>query len=1375
MTPPIAKPAAPTCTPEDQKPVDLSPFQSLPDFNKLPNRYKKDEKLQQLYTAKASYLGIDQQLGNKDSKLDLAEVDAVLQKTKTTGTNSCTLLKQARFFAEIATQIKADLSKPVDLSPIDLSAFQILPELNAFLKIPAEVITNLFYVDQLKTIARTSKDAGQAQDAEKKASLILSNFITSMKTAGISDALQKEILSNPALFSAYQSAYNVQQFDYDKDGKISKEDLATVLKNLPEGFDKSSFLPENFLPDNREIALNAIITGFSLRRKMHLKSDANFLLAPTVVGLYMKAPQLVKNDPILSAVFSLVAKVEEGGQNPQTAPKISMTPIGEDQIVSRDEFLKSPQAQELKKKLNITNDQTLFAMVRERTETLLLPLHLWPSDLKELLKKDEMGKMTILQTQELSPDEIKSEMIINFLEMTSWGKFEQEKMDHEGSEGIVISTVTKIASGGKWSWNKHFQEDRPNQHRAERDGAIELLKNTMRSYDFQKVEDAINHMEKNGKGDQVKILREQCDLSRWMTVANIEDRKEQIKAMQQAAKDYRVGDYKFWEFPILPIPRLGSGGFFDRASHLENWTFKSPELPITVSIDNYLAATTPNNWHLTHKLDITNNGMEEVLLGQLVQVDPKTKQMSPTPELTELSQLLEKASKNELEDIKAAEAILAKTSLTSEGRETLTSLLNFKITLAKNLKIEQEVSKLDFYQALEKTSKEKADMILMAFRAIGSGETYEKLKPQLGGLGLNENDFDTLKSYLEKIKPLPKLKQISIMDTLFREAQFGDKEARVKELFHQNTRSNADNQEFSKLLEQSKLSATNKGHLFQAYENQPYTVEVATPASNEFLEITGKPRMTPDQKVDVSYSGSLHSGIRITVDRAVGVAMLAGPTLGGGGIGLAVAKADPKMALLGGATVGALGGFIASDQHGDAKKILGYTAGGAVLSGGTLLAMGKMFPGSMKDPLTSALYAAGAGATAGMLLSNEKKTDRNMILGGAAVGLSTYGAARFFKVKQLNPWWGAIGLGVAGTAFTVSPLGTDWRNKSFEVMKTPYRPWSDLAMMNLPGETFALYVDWYVGCKAMEGILGGVKAAGSMNAVEKIAEKLHVTPQKVTVGVGSLLGGGLGYLSADSKASSSDKWKQAGAGAALGGTFGLKNKTLFGAAVGGTVGYISTDPKASDSYKISKVLAGALAGGAVGYTFSRIMGSRAPWWSLGDEGGEVGLQWAKEQMASLEGQINFQKNALEKFNFSNPATVQAKQQMIVTLEAQLDALKRLTSDTKYGAFSRQALNQAAKMEKEASELVAKGGAEGAQGEQMYARYQDLLARSVMELEGMVKMETANKKTNQLLLSYIVADKMDNVTKPNLRVIPPLDEGFLKTPPRAPKGLNPSNP
>ncbi|MBL7684468.1 MAG: hypothetical protein JNK65_00325, partial [Deltaproteobacteria bacterium] len=254
----------------------------------------------------------------------------------------------------------------------------------------------------------------------------------------------------------------------------------------------------------------------------------------------------------------------------------------------------------------------------------------------------------------------KQEGLINLLHQTNWAKYQQETADHTGNGGIVLSTLTRFFSRGSWSWNDYFQKERPVGHFEKRKQAIETLATLFREKNIQKFEDAFALMRMQGQSEALHVLKQECKLDEYVRAFEKNDANEISESLLNIAIQAREGEYKFWEFPLIPLPRLGEGSLAQRASHLENWTLKSPELSLSAGLLNHVGTKTPNAYDFFHQRN--ENG--EIHFDQFLREGSIEKHKSRLSELFQKNTLTE-------EDKKEFEAMLAQSTLNGEQKKYL--------------------------------------------------------------------------------------------------------------------------------------------------------------------------------------------------------------------------------------------------------------------------------------------------------------------------------------------------------------------------------------------------------------------------------------------------------------------------------------------------------------------------------------------------------------------------------------------------------------------------------------------------------------------------------------------------------------------------------
>jgi hypothetical protein len=559
----------------------------------------------------------------------------------------------------------------------------------------------------------------------------------------------------------------------------------------------------------------------------------------------------------------------------------------------------------------------------------------------------------------------RADLIFHFLDQTSQHRFEQEKIDHAGPAGdsYIGQLVGWILF--KEPWNKHFQETRPEQHKKERGQAIESLKKTMQEHpELQKVEEALSYCDEKTKG----VLKKDLDIDRWTHVANAKTDLDRFRALDKLSDDYRAGKLPgFWDLNLVPCPRLGSGGWWDRAKHLKNWSWgKSPDLLLALAIDNYLGTEIPN----TDRSD--QEGRSLILVGQLSEADRKS-----------FGEMMEKAAKGELSDMKAAETLLGKATLTKEGREDLLSRLRLAMKGGENVKLFKEVSALPFLAVLN-PEDEKLKIINEVFGAVASGTLKaEAIETQLDLLEFSKEDTKGLQSYLRRVQVITPLSEDKGIDNLFHEAQLSDQEVRAREIFGKTNPTDAEKTEFKSILAKGKLLDENRQVLEFAFDHQEET-RISQAAQKEFWDILGSPKKrinpsTGKEEWDPHSVGNLHNSLLVAMERGMGMGIFAAPMLIGSG--------------------------------------LGYTI------------------------------------------------------------------SRLLNIKGLTPRWAAMAGGALGALFTLSPSADNLRTAGWEITQIPYRPWSDLAVADMPSEGLGLYVDLAASAIVTQGAIGMWRSFGATRSV----------------------------------------------------------------------------------------------------------------------------------------------------------------------------------------------------------------------------------------------------------------------------------------------------
>jgi hypothetical protein len=1275
MTPPIVPQGTDSASCTDLTPVDLTPFKDFPDLKNIPAANLVYPELRANLKTANLYLNIDDKkkgLGNGNGLLEKDELDQfIANNRKIFGpeTTACMLLQEARLLAAQAPQIKIKLGQAPDLTPVELAPLKALPYLDEFVKLP-KVINSM---DEFKALlAKTS----------------------------IPKELQEAIVQSEKIQTAYISARMLVESDVDpKDGKLSVEDLKKLFEQNPDASQASKNDPALILAQARIQIPVLALQGKQIQAALRLPSDPQTIDVNLVKGYVELAPKFFDADPDLKYLLEVIGNKNEKGQ-------IVLVPDATDGYFTLEEFKKNNVVQS-KVMGGAGSAEAQFAKIKAVLGLLEQPLYLWPNDLQEKLKNSgEDAYKNISSLQQLTLDQSRAELVLQFVQQTSDGKFEQNKVDHAGPAGnsYMAKLVGYIVFGEPW--NKHFQETRPQASKEERDAAIETLRKTMRERSqLNKVEDALTYLENNGNEKEAKILKEDCDIERWIKTANINEDVERYKALAKLSGDYRKGHWPgFWDFNLIPTPRLGSGGWWDRAVHLDNWSWgKESDAIVSLGIDNYLGTEIPNTYRADHE------GRSLMLVGQLSEADRKS-----------FGEMMEKAAKGELSDTKTAETLLEKATLTKEGREDLLSRLRLAIQGGENVKLYKEVSALPFLKDL-KQEDEKLQKLNTIFSSVTGGAVKaQAIEGQLEMLEFSKEDTQTLQTYLRRVQVLLPLPEDKGIDTLFHEAQLGDQEARARELFQKENPTDPEKVEFKSILAKGKLSDENRQVLEFGFDHQLEN-RIAEAAKNEFMDILGYPQkgmILKDDKMtqdwDPKSVGNLHNSIRTTVDRGVGLGMILAPTAAGGGIGYSLAKSDPRWGLFGGAVIGGGIGFTASDDN----------------------------------KVRNAFFGAGVG------------------------GATAYGFSRLFKVKNLNPWWGAAAVAALGTMFTISPYGENLRNMGWEIMKTPYRPWSDFSVADMPAEGLGIYVDFAVGTKAMTGVMDGVRLFGALEMGSRILALpgvSRISPwllrRKLTT---SLMGAGLGGLSGydlSSKKDGATIFRDVSMGA-VGGfsfTYGMLTNKLWtvtgaGAIGGGTFMYMNTDHKDVPKTIRNTVLGALAVGGMVFFLGKGLKVSMEKPTGLDAEIMRKTTPLTVEEVQALQAQ--------GKLKWLSPWAEQQYKQTLQQIEAgeamnmsaeRLEAMKRLAASYAKvgmeGAFPRYSSRILSYAMKHAEAETAEG----------LEQSQKTIMQGAADLQMMEKGTLTNDKLAKVMLIGAFADKVDGKVKPGTPLIPKFNENFNGVP------------
>ncbi|GEM_PF-6859827 len=867
----MAPPALPGSPPAvnnacDLSPIHLATFKQLPPFDKLPPAQQADSQVKMFYGMVQATFAIDQSFGDNNESLSSIEVDQFIKANPQDNPEftTCNFMGQIRSFLTDFPKLKAALDKGPDTTPIPLAGLKSLPELEKFPILNEEDF----------------KDSNVVQ--------------SKLSASALSEPFKKLFSERSDILFAYFLAQAYLASDLDKNGELSLKDLQTLLAQKGQtGIDATLMLSQA-----RETIAQASELGFQIRGQEKLPQDPNAFDLSTFFGLAQVAAELILADPTLSAILDIVAPIAaDGKRNP--VPEIS------------DGYLSVEKLEKLiKKNPSITLDaKSAFEHLQSLESALSLPYSLWPSDLQNLLEsagEDTKDKISLVQN--LSEDYRKTDFVIRMLEQLSASQYEQQKLDHAGTEGSFLSGLSYVITGGHWSWNKHFQEEKPQLEKEGRDAAISTLKEVLKKNKFEKIEEAIGYMAANGKFAEVTLLKGECELDQWVEISKETKDVDRNQKIREMATYFREGRYKFWEFPILPLPRLGKGGFFERASSLSNWTFKSPELIETLALDNYLAGKTPNLF------DLKNNPGIEDLAAQLNEADRKT-----------LQDLFNKLQKGQDVEVEKIPGFLVSTSLTPEGQEEILVQTRASLTILENTRLLQNSDLQAQFKALPDAQAKEAESILKG--VAGLNIPKEAALQHFKESNYPSKFYDEAEKVFKKMGTQTMKAPASRLEVLFREARFPN-EARVREIFNLAQPSALDKAEFSAAVKASKLSASNQANLLAAFLIQPNN-QIAEAAQDEFFAILGYPTKDPASgEWDRTKTGSLHTAIKSTAAKGIfGVGLYTAPTAVGGGFGWALGKLPIIARVLGtrspviGATVfGAIGAAWTLSPYGEGLR-----------------------------------------------------------------------------------------------------------------------------------------------------------------------------------------------------------------------------------------------------------------------------------------------------------------------------------------------------------------------------------------------------------------------------------------------------------------------
>lgn len=1005
MSPPIpgAGAAAPVsaCTAEELNPISLDPFKTFPEIGTIPNHNQKSPLVKTFYAAAGTALAIDEKIGNKNGHLESGEVDKFLQSNPDAASmlgSSCDFMRGIRQFTLNTETLKTEFFKPADLSPLDLNLLRILPYLDLF---------------------------PEFQSAELSDKKILEEKINASQ---IPAEFKTKLTSNQTLFFQYYMAKAYLLADVDKDGKFSLQDATAYLQKMGD----TQADPQEFVLQAKAFAIPMTEIGFALRKEFNLPDPEGVLDVRTITILAQFAPQFVLANPDLYAFV-----LQFFPEDPNTKQKVPSPEI-QDGIITLDEFRNAPALQTYFSQQH-KNPEDVFKSLQTLGSHMHLPISFWPKEIKENFEKmPKEARDSFEQFQGLSLEMQQMDYVIRMMQAESSSKFEQEAHidhPHKYKDRLFVNLLTYIFSGGKTTYGEHFHETRPAENRKRRDDAVQALIQTVQKNQFKNIDEAIKHMKENGQLAAIEILNAECHLQQWTDISknlNIVDRNNEILRLSETLRE---GEYKFWEFPLLPSPRLGSGGWWERAQHAKNWTWKSPEIVHALALDEYIAYESPNNIALKNTPDIS------LLIKQL----PEERQRA-------FNDLLQKVAQGHEVPATEWQKVLDTPSLSKEGQGELLATIRIELVKAHNLKLLQDPS---LKAEINKLPKEKqAEAMQILEHAVGlffdpkhpmDPEKFKKVVESLGSnvseavrkyvadvdvslekqvvMGIEQQKLpDSLKHVLYKLmgqmKKLEGEAKLSpALAALFREAQFANP-TRAQELFKLAKPSDAEKVEFQGLVQSSKLSRENQLLLMSAFYIQPNS-SVAERAEKHFMAMLGDITTDPtlpdphgvplEQRYNPAYTGNLHSNIRSTLNQSIGLFAYGAPTLVGGSAG-----------------------------HALSRSIFNYS----------------------RMPI------------------EEITGIRRWVVPGR--WFNRIGNSGAFGRVAGNPVVGTLTFGALGTVFTVSPYGESLRDFAQQGIKYPYFPWSDLAVMDAPTEGLNLYLDSGVAFQGMDAVLGTARTIGTL-------------------------------------------------------------------------------------------------------------------------------------------------------------------------------------------------------------------------------------------------------------------------------------------------------
>lgn len=1015
MTPPVKATAAPV-VPADScnlSPIDLSPFQQIPEFQTLHPLQQANLGVRNFYDLVQAAKDIDKKIGGaqktQNGQLDSTEVDNFIQSQASDAPpiDTCTFMNQFRMYASQLPHFIKELEAGPDLKPVSVDFFSGLPYLKEFSTLVPALMDNFGNMPAMLGLIHDSK---------------------------LPEALKKAFSADGELINLYIVSLEYLKMDSDRDGQISQRDLlqqAAALGDTPENAEKTFY-------QMKIDSASAVNAALGLREELNMPAPPGILHIKVIAFLAEMLPDFIHAHEGLTAFIRSAFPKDANNQ-------VSPSPAVQDMIITLEEFKNFPEIKNYLLTTSLSAEE-LFAQLQFISTGMGTSLSLWPEDLMEAFKKLPKEKRDFFESlMYLSVEQQRIDFALRMMEAESSSKYTQEReLDHphEHRGFMVINGLTWLFSGGETTYGNYFHNERPAENKKVRDDAILALKNTLRSGHFGSIAEATAYMANQGQSAEIEILNEKCSLATWVRLAEIQDNVERNRATLQVAEDFRRGTWgSFWDWQIVPSPSLGKGGWFARASDFENWSWiKSPQTIMALSLNNYIATETPNNWGVKHQADF------DILTSQLPEEQGKA-----------FATLIQKISAGEAVDMKDVEQSIQSDTLSAAGQTELLAQVNIELVRIQNQKLIEDPEFQAAYQTLNDEQKAEADHLIgnsakqipgaitqlftdplspldpakvkLAIESLDS--SFSKVvdidishEKQLV-LGLQEKNFP--KNFNQAlINAVGQMKRVEggskpavAVEALFREAKFPD-DVYARKLFNLLKPSLEQSAEFNELVKGSALSDANKAKLLGIMLLQPNTF-VAEAAEDNFMAILGDPFPDPiTGKYSAAYTGNLHSALRSTFHRTIfGVGALAAPTLVSGSIGQAFFRSVQNYARI------------------PVEEITGF---------------------------------------------------RRFIGGRLLHALGNSSSARRWALN-FSPRAGAIGAAIAGTAlfFTVTPYGEELKNFSYEALTYPYFPWSDMATRALPMEGIQLYLDTCASLQGMDGVLLGARTIGSLEIGTRIA------------------------------------------------------------------------------------------------------------------------------------------------------------------------------------------------------------------------------------------------------------------------------------------------